>query len=140
MQALGVDRSHDGESLLGDGVLRLSLGTPVPRDRVRRGPRVGVSRAADVPWRFWIDGEPSVSAFALGEVPGDAEPLSVTRVAPGQTLVVAAALDGRMRPDFPFFPAFEQRGQRCAGDVRVLADVARTGAAVAATWMGVKAP
>ncbi len=78
------------------------------------------------------DGEPSVSAFALGDVAPAAEPLSVTRVAPGQTLVVAAALDGRMRPDFPFFPAFEERGERCAGDVRVLADLAREGAAVAA--------
>ncbi len=75
------------------------------------------------------DGEPSVSAFALGEVD---EPLSVTRVAPGQTLVVAAALEGTMRPDFPFFPAFEERGDRCAGDVRVLAALARDGACVAA--------
>ncbi|GAA4910028.1 methanogenesis marker 2 protein [Actinomycetospora succinea] len=75
------------------------------------------------------DGEPSVSAFALGSV--DA-PLSTTHVAAGQSLVVAAALDGAMRPDFPFFPAFEQRGERCAGDVRVLAALARSGAAVAA--------
>lgn len=75
------------------------------------------------------DGEPSVSAFALGSVD---EPLSVTRAAPGQSLVVAAALDGTMRADFPFFPAFEQRGERCAGDVRVLAALARSGAAVAA--------
>jgi selenophosphate synthetase-related protein len=75
------------------------------------------------------EGEPSVSAFALGEVD---EPLSVTRVAPGQSLVVAAALDGTMRSDFPFFPAFEQRGERCAGDVRLLAALARAGSCVAA--------
>ncbi|MBD0862358.1 DNA-3-methyladenine glycosylase [Gordonia sp. zg691] len=31
--------------------------------RVVAGPRVGVRRAADVAWRFWIDGEPSVSAY-----------------------------------------------------------------------------
>jgi DNA-3-methyladenine glycosylase len=30
---------------------------------VRTGPRVGVSRSADVPWRFWLDAEPSVSAY-----------------------------------------------------------------------------
>lgn len=76
------------------------------------------------------DGTPSVSAFAVGDLGG--EPLSVTRCAPGQDLVVAAALDGRMRPDFPFFPAFEQRGTRCAGDVAVLAELADSGAAVAA--------
>ncbi len=75
------------------------------------------------------DGEPSISAFGLGEV--DA-PLSMTRVEPGQNLVVAAATGGTMRADFPFFPAFEQRGERCADDVRVLPALARTGACVAA--------
>ncbi|MDQ4119655.1 MAG: AIR synthase related protein [Actinomycetota bacterium] len=75
------------------------------------------------------DGEPAVSAFGVGEVD---VPLSVTRAGPGQSLVVAAATDGRMRPDFPFFPAFERRAERCAGDVRVLSRLASTGAAVAA--------
>jgi DNA-3-methyladenine glycosylase len=27
------------------------------------GPRVGVSAGATVPWRFWLDGEPTVSAY-----------------------------------------------------------------------------
>ena len=35
--------------------------------RVRTGPRVGVAGpggdAAAYPWRFWLDGEPSVSAY-----------------------------------------------------------------------------
>jgi selenophosphate synthetase-related protein len=76
------------------------------------------------------DGSPSVSAFGVGTTTGNA--LSVTRVAVGQSLLVAAALDGAMHPDFPFYPAFEQRGLRCAGDVRVLAEVADSGACVAA--------
>ena len=75
------------------------------------------------------DGEPAVSAFGVGEVD---VPLSVTRADAGQSLVVAAATDGHMRPDFPFFPAFEQRAERCAGDVRTLAELASSGAAVAA--------
>jgi selenophosphate synthetase-related protein len=75
------------------------------------------------------DGPPSLSAFGIGHAP---VPLSVTRAAPGQTLVVAAALDGEMRPDFPFFPAFQQRGTRCAGDVRLLAQLAAEGTCVAA--------
>jgi uncharacterized protein len=75
------------------------------------------------------DGPPAVSAFGIGHAPA---PLSVTRAAPGQSLVVAAALDGAMRPDFPFFPAFRSRGDRCAGDVRLLAALARDGVCVAA--------
>jgi DNA-3-methyladenine glycosylase len=27
------------------------------------GPRVGVSQAADRPWRFWLTGRPEVSAY-----------------------------------------------------------------------------
>jgi DNA-3-methyladenine glycosylase len=34
-----------------------------PRGRIATGPRVGVSSAAEVPWRFWLDGEPTVSAY-----------------------------------------------------------------------------
>jgi DNA-3-methyladenine glycosylase len=34
-----------------------------PREKIASGPRVGVSAAAEVPWRFWIDGEPSVSVY-----------------------------------------------------------------------------
>jgi DNA-3-methyladenine glycosylase len=33
---------------------------------VRAGPRVGIAAAADRPWRFWLDGEPSVSRFRAG--------------------------------------------------------------------------
>ena len=60
------------------------------------------------------------SAFGVGTTRGPA--LSVTRVRAGQSLLVAAALDGQMRPDFPFFPAFTERGSRCAGDVRLFAE------------------
>ncbi len=75
------------------------------------------------------DGEPSISAFGVGAT---GHPLSVTRIATGQSLLMCCALDGRLRPDFPFFPAFEQRGTRCAGDVRLLAQLAASGACVAA--------
>jgi DNA-3-methyladenine glycosylase len=33
------------------------------RSRMRTGPRVGVREGAEVPWRFWLDGEPTVSAY-----------------------------------------------------------------------------
>ena len=39
----------------------------VPAGQIRTGPRVGVSGAggdaAAYPWRFWLDGEPTVSAY-----------------------------------------------------------------------------
>jgi len=35
-------------------------GTP---PRIATGPRVGVSSAADIPWRFWVDGDPTVSVY-----------------------------------------------------------------------------
>jgi hypothetical protein len=37
-----------------------------------------------------------------------------------------------MRPDFPFFPSFDERGRELAGDVRLLADLAADGVVEAA--------
>jgi DNA-3-methyladenine glycosylase len=63
--ALGVDGSFLGVDLLDPSApLRLLPGDPVADDvEVRRGPRVGLSAAADRPWRFWLAGEPSVSRY-----------------------------------------------------------------------------
>ncbi|MEU8246288.1 AIR synthase related protein [Nonomuraea sp. NPDC048916] len=75
------------------------------------------------------DGPPSLSAFGLGAAE---KVLSATHAAPGQELILACCLDGRMREDFLFFPSFAERGELLAGDVRLLAEVAESGAAVAA--------
>src|SRR5215475_13004531 len=72
---------------------------------------------------------PSLSAFGLGRAD---RPLSARAAAPGQSLVVAACLDGQMRADFPFFASFDERGDRLAGDVRLLAEGASAGWVVAA--------
>ncbi|MFJ8580861.1 DNA-3-methyladenine glycosylase [Micromonospora sp. NPDC093277] len=62
--ALGVDRSVYGADLLGDGPVRLRPPLdPVPEASVAAGPRVGVTGAHDVPWRFWLEGDPTVSAY-----------------------------------------------------------------------------
>jgi selenophosphate synthetase-related protein len=74
-------------------------------------------------------GEPAISAFGVGATPAA---LSVNNAQPGQSLVVAAALEGTMRPDFPFFPAFQRRRERCAADVRLLPALASAGTVVAA--------
>jgi DNA-3-methyladenine glycosylase len=80
--ALGLDLSADGVDVTdpdGDVVLARPLAEPSPlveptplvepvvTPAVRTGPRVGVSgdggRADLHPWRLWLDGEPTVSAY-----------------------------------------------------------------------------
>jgi len=70
-QALDIDRSLDGADVCTAGSpLRVrrrqtGAGTNVRSGQrnIRSGPRVGVSAAADVRWRFWLDGDPTVSAY-----------------------------------------------------------------------------
>jgi DNA-3-methyladenine glycosylase len=63
-RAMAVDRALDGADLRdADSVLTLRLGAPVDPAVIRTGPRVGVTRAADRPWRFWLDGDPTVSPY-----------------------------------------------------------------------------
>jgi DNA-3-methyladenine glycosylase len=63
--ALGIDGSSYGAYLLDpDGPLYLAAPPrPVPSRLIHSGPRVGVTGALDIPWRFWIAGEPSVSEY-----------------------------------------------------------------------------
>lgn len=64
---LGLDRHHNGVDLIDPASsVRLFAGTPVPGDRIRTGPRVGVAAAMDIPWRFWVDGSPAVSTYRRG--------------------------------------------------------------------------
>jgi DNA-3-methyladenine glycosylase len=62
-QALGLDRRHNGADLLTDDRLLLRPGPAVEPARIRSGHRVGVRLAHDVPWRFWVADEPTVSAY-----------------------------------------------------------------------------
>jgi DNA-3-methyladenine glycosylase len=67
-QALAIDRTQNGVDLCSPASeLRLrpvdtslqAAGAPV----IESGPRVGVSAAADIPWRFWLAGDPTVSVY-----------------------------------------------------------------------------
>jgi DNA-3-methyladenine glycosylase len=63
MQVLALDRSANGSSVIdGTGPLLLS-GEAVDPSLIAAGPRVGVTSALDVAWRFWIKGDPTVSAY-----------------------------------------------------------------------------
>lgn len=61
-KALGIDGEDNGADLTDEEGIHLELRTG-PEPVIVAGPRVGISRAADVPWRFWIDADPSVSAY-----------------------------------------------------------------------------
>jgi DNA-3-methyladenine glycosylase len=64
-RALGLDGSATGTSMLdATGPARLSPpAAPVDPDAVRAGPRVGVTGDHDLQWRFWLAGDPTVSAY-----------------------------------------------------------------------------
>lgn len=62
-QALGLHRDHNGADLLAGGSIRLEPGDLPSGAEVAVGPRVGVSTAHDVPLRFWVAGDPTVSAY-----------------------------------------------------------------------------
>jgi DNA-3-methyladenine glycosylase len=53
-------------------VVRAAVPGPSPGDVMRTGPRVGVSGpggdGAAYPWRFWLEGEPSVSTYRSAAV------------------------------------------------------------------------
>jgi DNA-3-methyladenine glycosylase len=57
-QALGITREHDGLRL---DAPPFELIAPPRRVPVVRGPRIGISKAVDVPWRFGLRGSRFVS-------------------------------------------------------------------------------
>lgn len=59
--ALGITMADNGIDLFDpSSPVRLRLNDT---HRARSGPRVGVSQAADRPWRLWLTGRPEVSAY-----------------------------------------------------------------------------
>jgi DNA-3-methyladenine glycosylase len=67
-QALGIGPGDRGVDLLDpDSGVRLHRGTAPAA--VSAGPRVGISLATDLPWRYWESDAPSVSVFRPGGKP-----------------------------------------------------------------------
>ena len=68
-QALAITGADNGVDLFSDdSPVRLSPPatldeTPAAELVIHSGPRVGVAAEAERPWRFWLAGEPSVSAY-----------------------------------------------------------------------------
>ena len=64
---LGLDRRTDGVDLCSaTSPVRLESLPSRRRAGVVSGPRVGISAAAERPWRFWRDGDPTVSTYKAG--------------------------------------------------------------------------
>ncbi|MBI1377436.1 MAG: DNA-3-methyladenine glycosylase [Frankiales bacterium] len=60
--ALGLDAGwNDLDVTRPGGALTLRRGSPVADDAVATGPRVGLTRGVETPWRFLLAGDPHVS-------------------------------------------------------------------------------
>ncbi|WP_084957935.1 DNA-3-methyladenine glycosylase [Thermoactinospora rubra] len=57
--AFGFARAENGIDMIGN----VLAGCPPDPKEVSCGPRTGISTAMDVPWRFWIEGDPTVSPY-----------------------------------------------------------------------------
>ena len=64
-QALAIGPDDKDADLL-DPASRVRLHRGAPPAEVSAGPRVGISVATELPWRFWASGAESVSAFRPG--------------------------------------------------------------------------
>jgi DNA-3-methyladenine glycosylase len=63
-KALDITRAQDGADVC-DPASPLRVRWPDRREtlNISQGPRVGISVATEVPWRFWLTGDPAVSAY-----------------------------------------------------------------------------
>jgi DNA-3-methyladenine glycosylase len=68
-QALAITRAQNGADLCAPASpLRLLPGDTAARaaePAISTGPRVGVTAAPETAWRFWLAGDPTVSAYRL---------------------------------------------------------------------------
>ncbi|WP_214109011.1 DNA-3-methyladenine glycosylase [Acrocarpospora catenulata] len=61
---LGFVREHNGLDCCDDEkIVQVLEGDPADPRSVRSGPRTGVSNGAETPWRFWIEGDVTVSPY-----------------------------------------------------------------------------
>jgi DNA-3-methyladenine glycosylase len=64
--ALGVDGSLNGLAF-DSAQLSLTLSEPLAAAAISTGPRVGITVGVEEPWRFWVTGDNTVSAFKPGK-------------------------------------------------------------------------
>ena len=59
-QAFGIDKNLSGHNLA-ESPLRLELGGQIPNEQIVQTTRIGITKAIDQPWRFYVKGNPFVS-------------------------------------------------------------------------------
>jgi DNA-3-methyladenine glycosylase len=69
-QALGLGLGHDGIGVLGGEIELRARHASDPVPTVEVGPRVGITKAVDLPYRFSLRGSRFVSPFRPGKRPG----------------------------------------------------------------------
>ena len=75
-RALGIALTDNATDLRrGPTTLHLPE-APLPAEAVATGPRVGLRQAADRPWRYWVDGHPTVSRYVAAQPRARARGLS----------------------------------------------------------------
>jgi DNA-3-methyladenine glycosylase len=78
--ALGIAGEQNGLDLVTDPQLWLEPGVSAASAPVRTGPRVGIrgdgGDGGRFPWRFWFDGDPTVSAYRPGQLRRRTRPAS----------------------------------------------------------------
>ncbi|WP_440713099.1 DNA-3-methyladenine glycosylase [Gordonia sp. FQ] len=62
-KALGITMTDLGTDVRTPPGIVLRPTPALPDDAIAAGPRVGVRLAADRPWRYWVAGDPTVSAY-----------------------------------------------------------------------------
>ena len=63
-EAMGIGAAQKGTDLTSSrGIVFMSDDGVSPPVAPGIGPRVGIRRGADLPWRFWVPGDPNVSRF-----------------------------------------------------------------------------
>ena len=60
-QAMGILGEHDGTDLVTDRTLTILAGDPPPAGDVVQTTRIGISVAAEEPWRWYVAGDPNIS-------------------------------------------------------------------------------
>ena len=64
-RAMGIGLAHDGADLSRGSVTLAPTAADASEriEQIAQGPRVGLRQAADLPWRWWIAGDPHVSQY-----------------------------------------------------------------------------